>query len=99
MASSAQTLGDRSKPFEVDSTERAHTIVGKLHGLYLHNVDLNAGGGADMFADFDGGAINTSDGGSVPIRVGGNVPVPNGCSSFRLKTASGTTYALLVKIG
>lgn len=96
MASSDQTLGDRSQPFEVDTTERTHTIVG-IPGGVLYNIGLAAGGGADGYVDENAATITTGDGGSTPLPVGASLRLPVTCAQFTAATSASNTYFKLVK--
>lgn len=96
MASSVQSIGDEHGPFEVDSTERAHTIVGRPGGR-VSNVDKAAGGGAVVYLEPRDAAVTTGDGGSIPIPVGTSYQLPRLCWTFRVKTISGNSYIVIEK--
>lgn len=96
MASSNQTLGDEPLPFEVDTTERTHTIQG-VPGGRISNIDKSAGGGATIYIQPNDSSVTAADGGSVPVPIGTSYQLPVLCRTFRAKTAAGNSYAQLEK--
>jgi hypothetical protein len=86
MASEAQTFGGRGGEFEVDATQRIHTLL-VLGGWKIRNV-----GKKDFWVNFDAAAVATVDGNNpsnVPVPSnGGEVNVPDDVRGFSAKASS-----------
>ncbi len=92
MASAAQTLSDSGCEFEVDGTQRTHTL--RTPGGRVSNS-----GNVDFFINVDGGTVATTQPGgdsNLIVPVGGTVVLPNTARTFTAK-ATASTYAVFTK--
>lgn len=90
MASANQTLRDCGIEFEVDGTERTHTLV--TPGGYIKN-----NGAVDIVINTLGAAIagvaQPVGEAHVYIKAGDEVPLPVNCSAIRAKSTGAASYA------
>jgi len=89
MASANVTLGNVSREFECDGTERTATLNHK--GGKLTNMGENS---LDIWINEAAGTVDMTSGNATSVRIGsgGSHVLPPTCSSFTFKANGGSEY-------